>query len=308
MKSFLKWLGIIAGSLLGIVILVAGYIFMASETVIARSYDVPLMSFHAPSDAASVSRGERIAKISGCSNCHGEHLEGTVMFDEPNVARVNAPNLTTLAAQYSDADFERLLRRGVRPDGKSVWIMPSAMYSHLTDEDLGALIAWVRSKPLREGVGRERTMRTLGRVGIVTDKFKPAAVEVPADLKRSAPDYSDPISHGRYLVMTACTECHGQKLEGNDYLRAPNLLIAAAYSDTDFTRLMRTGRGLGDRDLGLMTGVAEARFSTFTDQEVQAIRAYLAAYARTGGSSLPQAGSEGYVRVSSTTLPSRMRM
>jgi cytochrome c553 len=286
MKTVLKWLGIVAGSLVGLVVLAAGYVFIASETVIARTYEVPRQHFQAPADVASVSRGERIATISGCGGCHGAQLEGTIMFDEPNIARVAAPNLTQLAQEYSDADFERAIRHGVRPDGKSVWIMPSAMYSHLTDEDLGALISWVRSKPAREGVGRERIMRALGRIGIVTEKFTPVATEVGSGASRKAPDYSDPVSHGRYLVMTACTECHGQNLQGNDFLRAPNLLIAAAYSEADFTRLMRTGRGLGDRDLGLMSKSA-SRFSTFTDQELQAIRTYLALYAQQGGNAAP---------------------
>jgi hypothetical protein len=38
---------------------------------------------------------------------------------------------------------------------------------------------------------------------------------------------------------------------------------------------MRTGRGLGDRKLGLMAEVAEVRFKLFTDEEVRAVRNYL---------------------------------
>ena len=287
MKSILKWLGIVAGALVAVVLVAVVYVFVASEHVVARTYDVGLTNFAAPHDADAIRRGERLAAISGCTGCHGAELQGTVMFDEPNVARVNAPNLTQLVRQYSDPELERVLRHGVKPDGTSVWIMPSAMFSHFTDEDLGALIAYLRSLPERPGVGRERTLRTFGRIGIVTEKFKPVAPEAAAAAPRQTPDYSDVMSHGRYLVMTACTECHGEKLQGFDFAHAPNLIVAGAYSDADFARLMRTGVGLGDRNLGLMSEAARARFAKFSDTEVQAIRTYLNEYVKQGGSSPP---------------------
>jgi cytochrome c553 len=287
MKTVLKWLGIVAGTLVAIVLVAVLYVFVASERVVARIYDVGLTGFTAAHDAEAVRRGERLAKISGCTGCHGAELQGTVMFDEPNIARVNAPNLTQLARQYSDAELERVIRHGVKPDGTSVWIMPSAMFKHFTDADLSDLVAYVRSLPERPGPGRDRTLRTLGRIGVVTEKFTPVAMLAAAAVDRGAPDYSEPVSHGRYLVMTACTECHGEKLQGSDFLHAPNLIVAGAYSDGDFTKLMRTGVGLGERNLGLMSEVAKDRFAMFTDVEVQAIRSYLNEYVRQGGSNPP---------------------
>jgi mono/diheme cytochrome c family protein len=287
MKSVLKWLGILAGTLAALILAAVAYVFVASERVVARTYDVPLTSFAASTDADAIRRGERLAAISGCNGCHGAQLQGAVMFDEPNIARFTAPNLTQLARQYSDSELERVIRHGVKPDGTSVWIMPSAMFRHFTDEDLAALVGYVRSLPERPGVGRERTLRTLGRIGIVTEKFTPVAAQAAVVVERGTPDYSDPLSHGRYLVMTACTECHGEKLQGSDFLHAPNLIVAGAYSDADFTRLMQTGVGLGDRDLGLMSEVAKSRFSNFSDTELQAIRTYLNEYVGTGGNSPP---------------------
>jgi len=55
----------------------------------------------------------------------------------------------------------------------------------------------------------------------------------------------------------------------------PPLAIVNAYSFEDFSRLMATGIGLGDRDLGLVSEVAEYRFSHFSDDEVQALYAFL---------------------------------
>ena len=58
-------------------------------------------------------------------------------------------------------------------------------------------------------------------------------------------------------------------------------------TDEDFTRLMRTGIGIGNRDLGKMTAMGRDRFSSLTDEEVRAIRAYLQEFVRLGGQSMP---------------------
>ncbi|HEY4367579.1 MAG TPA: c-type cytochrome [Steroidobacteraceae bacterium] len=287
MRRILKWLGIGVATIAAVALVAVLYLFVASQRIIARTYPIPPSSFDAPSDSTSVRKGARLATIYGCNNCHGQDMAGTVLFDEPGIARISAPNLTAIVKDYTDGELERLVRRGVKRDGTSTWIMPSQMFAHLTDADLGAIIAYVRSVPQRAGVARETSIRPLGRIGILTGQFKPVATEIPAAPLRTDADNSDPLAHGKYLVMTACTECHGANLEGSDFLQAPNLLAAAAYTNDDFFRLMRTGVGIGNRNLGLMTEVAAARFAAFTDDEVAAVRTYLDAFARQGGTSLP---------------------
>jgi hypothetical protein len=82
---------------------------------------------------------------------------------------------------------------------------------------------------------------------------------------------------GKYLVMTTCTECHGQSLQGDAFLKAPSLIVTTGYSEAAFRHLMKTGIGLGDRKLGLMTEVSATRFASFTDQELEAVQTYLGA-------------------------------
>lgn len=286
MKRALKLLTLTVGVLLTAGLCAAGYVYVASERALARTYAVPLKPFQAPRDATAVAAGQRLATIYGCNNCHGARLEGTKLYDEPGIARISAPNVSRIAHEYTDAELERLIRHGVKLDGTSTWIMPAAMFSHLTDEDLGNIIAWVRSMPAVDGVAREMTLRPLGRIGVVSEKFVPQALQVTAS-EPSAMDRADPLAQGRYLVMTACTECHGANLAGSDIVNAPGLMVAAAYSQADFARLMRTGIGRGDRKLGLMTEVGQVRFSAFTDAEVDAVRAYLEAFVQRGGTVLP---------------------
>ena len=274
MRRVLKWTGLGLGAMFVIALCAAAYVYVGSELIVARTYDVPLTTFRAPRDAAAVDAGRRLATIYGCNNCHAAHLNGTVLWDKPGIARITAPNVSRIALEYSDAELERLIRRGVKRDGTSTWIMPAQMFSHLTDEDLGNIIAWVRSMPAVDGVAREMTLRPLGRIGLVLNEFKPVAAQVD----RSVPavvDRANPLSHGRYLVMSACTECHGAHLEGMEIVQAPGLIIAAAYSRDELTRLLRTGVGKGERKLGLMAEVARDDFSHFTDEEIAAIHNYL---------------------------------
>jgi cytochrome c553 len=81
----------------------------------------------------------------------------------------------------------------------------------------------------------------------------------------------------RWGASDACTECHGLDLTGGE--KAPDLRVAASYSAEAFTRLLRTGKAAGDRELELMSGVARRRFSHFNDAEIQALQTYLLARA-----------------------------
>jgi mono/diheme cytochrome c family protein len=151
------------------------------------------------------------------------------------------------------------------------------MFSRMTDEDLAAIIAYVRSVPLKEG-GADRGIAfgPVGRIGLVTGKFKPLVAQIDPHLKPApTTDRSDPLAFGEYLVKTSCTECHGGDLQGTEFLKAPSLAVLQGYDDASFTKLMRTGIGIGNRKLGLMTEVGETRFPRMTDDEVDAIRQYL---------------------------------
>jgi cytochrome c553 len=281
MHKFLQWLAACMLTVATLAAAAAGYVYFASEALMARTYNAPLRPFNAPRDADSVEKGKRLATVYGCRNCHSANLEGSVMHDEPAVVRIAAPNITSIAKQYSDAELERLIRRGVKRDGKSVWIMPSPMYNQMSDDDLGAIIAYVKSVPETDGIAGDITLRRLGRIGVVLGKVKPAAVDAENHVYRVTAHDEDPLSRGKYLAMTACTECHGANLEGWDLAKAPSLVVASAYSEDDFVRLMRTGVGAGGRQLGLMGEMGRQRFAALTDDEVRALRLFLTEFART---------------------------
>jgi mono/diheme cytochrome c family protein len=277
-KRILKWAAMGAGALAVLAAVGTITLYVLSQREIDRQYSgVPLATIAVSHDADSVAKGKHLATLYGCFNsCHGDRMQGSKLYDEPGIARINAPNLTHVVREYTDAQLERLIRHGVKRDGTSTWLMPSPMFAHMSDEDLGNVIAFVRSAPVVDGPMRDVTLRYLGRIGIVAGKFKPLASKIaPGEHHAAVADRSDPMSFGKYLVMNTCTECHGQDLKGDDFLKAPNLIVTAGYSEEAFRHLMKTGIGIGGRKLGLMTEVGATRFPELTDEELDAIQTYL---------------------------------
>jgi mono/diheme cytochrome c family protein len=82
---------------------------------------------------------------------------------------------------------------------------------------------------------------------------------------------------GRQLALSTCSECHGWDLNAFEGDETPSLVVAKAYSNEQFIRLMRTGEVAagGKSTSGLMTDVAAYRFKVMTDEEIHALKAYL---------------------------------
>ena len=274
-QRFLKWLGIGLAGVVALLLLAATVIYALSARILHKTYAVPLVEIAVPSGPAAVAEGRRLAAIRGCNGCHGPQLEGDMFLDDPMLARIPAPNLTQVVADYSDAELERLIRHGVRKDGTGVVIMPSSMFAPLSDADLGLIIAYVRSAPPVDHDLPATRIGPIGRLGLVLGKFhtEPAVIDHTAPHAATAPK-NDRLAYGRYLALTSCTECHGSDLKGEPD-GAPNLVVAAAYSDSAFRSFFKTGNALGNRRLKLMSEMAERRFLHFTGDEVGALHAYL---------------------------------
>jgi len=270
-KRVLKWTAIVLGSLVTLALVV---IYGVSEYRLRETFDIAATPVAVPTDSASLALGRHIFETRGCTGCHGDNAAGKVFFDEPNIARLVAPNVTKAIRTYSDPELARLLRHGVRPNGRGVAVMPSSMFYHLDDADLGALIAYLRTMPEQAGPELPPTaMRILARVGLVIGQYKLEPTTIVHDAPRVAKG-SEPAALGQYLAKTSCTECHGQQLEGGD--GTPALSIVAGYSASEFAKLMREGVPRDGRVMEMMTPVAKGRFSHFTDDEVAALYAYLA--------------------------------
>jgi cytochrome c553 len=282
MNRPLRWAVAILGGAAVLACALVAVVYLATEPLLRRAYDAPLRPIAVPQETEAIAEGQRLAAIRGCfDGCHGQGVSGAVFWEEPWVARVVAPELTRVFSSHSDAELERVIRRGVRQDGSSVWVMPSNMFHHLSDADLGRIIAFIRSLPPGDGMETEVWFGPLGRLMLLLDPWPPMAQEIASDAPwATAAELEGEGGLGRYLALTVCTECHGMDLAGAADGTAPNLVVAAAYSQEQFARLMRTGKPIGDRELNLMALVARERFSRLTDAEVGALYAHLQARTR----------------------------
>jgi mono/diheme cytochrome c family protein len=203
------------------------------------------------------------------------------MFDDPLIARIVAPDLTAAVRHYSDGEFATIVRHGLRPDGRSVLIMPSEAYAPMTDGDLVRILAFLRSLPPANGLAPAVRVGPLGRLGLVSGKFRTTAQRFEAH-QAPTPARDSLGSQGRYLAQVACGHCHGRDLHGtsNPSFTSPDLRAVAAYSPDTFATLIRTGQALGGRELGTMSPWARSNLSYLTEDEVAALYAYLSAMAR----------------------------
>lgn len=284
MSSWKKWTLRILGSLLLLVVTAVGTIYALSERTIRRTYAVHEVPVTLPSDSASLARGAHFLEIS-CRGCHQKNLQGAVMFDEPGIARLVAPDVLAKIANYSDEELAGFLRYGVHKDGSSSFVMPPRGFYHLSDTDLGSIIASLRALPRQPEIALPaNAYRPLGRFGVVMGQFKPAVAEIDTTVVPVGADSLHRTTRrGEYLARVICTECHGPKLMGDPAQPSPALILAAGYNLEQFSKLLRTGTPRDSTTkLTLMAEVANATLKHLTDEEIAALHAYLTALPVTG--------------------------
>ncbi len=239
-----------------------GAVFTLSERILDRTYEAPLVSLHPPSPP-DLAEGERLARIVGCWNgCHGPRGEGGYEEIE-GIIRHTAPTLSQVVPLYSDEELVRLIRYGVKQDGKSAVGMTSYALWALGDQDLANIIAHLRRQPTLPPVERELQLTWRGRLALVTGTWRVSAEQVD----RSRPRWgnlpqSTPVERGRYLASVTCSECHGLDYRGNALEGAPSLAIISVYSQEQFARLLRTAQPVtGRQPLEEMSWVVGAPFT-----------------------------------------------
>src|SRR5574339_1094457 len=192
MKKLLKWVGAGFGALVGLMVIVLVAIYFQSQARLTRVYAVPEEVVAIPGDSASVEYGQHIFRFRGCEACHSgggyldvpsdqeaeshlnlpsqdvPHMEGNIYLDDPAIGKVMASNLTAgkggVGSQYGDRDWVRAIRHGIRPDGTPLLFMPSTEFYFLSDEDLGAVIAYIKSAPPVDHELPSSTISLTGRV------------------------------------------------------------------------------------------------------------------------------------------------
>jgi mono/diheme cytochrome c family protein len=274
MSRVFKWGGIALAAVVAVALVGVAYVYIASELIIDRHYPLPTSGIRAATDPAAIARGGRLAFVYGCADCHAHNLQGAFIADFGMRSR----NLTMLATQFSDADFDRVIRHGLRPDGTSVAeTMPSDAFQYMSDADVSDIIAYIRSRPHAGEPISTPSYDWSTRLKFLSGAGKTDAMWFP--LQKPALDLGARYALGRQIAMVACGECHTTSLVGDlppQPHHPPDLSIVAAYERADFIRFMHTGKAAGNRELPLMSAVARVRISHLNDAELNALYDYLA--------------------------------
>ena len=287
MSRILKIVGYIFGGLVVVVAVAATIAFFSSNARLKKHFVVAPRPITIPTDATALAQGKHLAETRGCNDCHGKDFSGNKVIEDGAMGRVHAPNITRgkggRMASFKDEDWVRAIRHGVGPDELGLFVMPSEEYSHFSDEDLGALVAYMKTVP---AVDRERPATSLGpvsRVLLATGKMKLAAevIDHPNVRPKSiAP--AGTADYGRY-VAASCMGCHGPNFSGGkidigppNWPQAANLTLhessrLAKWSEVDFVTTMRTAKRPDGTDVN---PVMPRVFGQMNDTELKALWAF----------------------------------
>ncbi len=288
MKQVLKWVAVVIAAVLGLIVVVVGAIYLISELRIQKSYDEFVAeAILLPADPEAIARGQHLVEIS-CVDCHGEDLGGEAMTEDLILAKLYAANLTSGEgglANQSDAQLVRAIRQGIGVDGKSLWFMPAQDFNHLSDADVGAIIAYLRQVPPVNNQQPKNSGGPLGRILFLVGMLPllPAELVDHEAVRPAAPPIGVSAEYGAYLGRS-CAGCHGANLAGGPIPGAPpgstnaaNLTPAgnlASWSQAEFFETMRTGITPDGRQLD-EEWMPWPTLAKMTDDELQAIWLYL---------------------------------
>ena len=229
-----KWvkrtsLGLVTLAILGVVTVVGGKV--AGERKLLRRITLPATPVAIVSGPARIEQGRYLFSTRGCADCHGANGGGkTVIQDGPML--IVSPNITTgansVTTAYEIADWVRTVRHGVKPNGNPVMIMPSEDYNRLTDDDMAAVIAYVKQLPPAAGVEPVIRLPTAVKVLYAVGMIKDAYEKIDHTLPTSQPvAQTVSVEHGAYVANT-CMGCHGPHLSGGKIPGAPPTWPATA--------------------------------------------------------------------------------
>ncbi len=254
MRKVVKWMGVGLGTLIGLIVIAAIVLSLKGNARLKRTVTVEVESVPIPTDSVALARGGHLVHLI-CADCHGTDLTGAALMDSSALGTIYAANITGMAEMRTDTDLVRAIRHAVAPDGRALAIMPSASLMYLSQEDLGAIIAYLKTIP-RSGAPKPLPHFTLlakALLGAGMFKVFPASYIDHHMPFPPMPEIGANVATGEYYSRL-CYECHGTDLAGGQppdpsSPPAPSLAIVRRWSESDFQTLAQTGKTPEGRQL-----------------------------------------------------------
>ena len=294
----MKWFGVIGGGLVLVAVLLVVVLFLVGSRKVNRTYDVAIATVSIPTDAASIARGKHYVEAVGvCQVCHGQNLAGPVIddckdvpcigfSDESIFGKIAPANLTSgiggIGGSFTDDDYIRAIRHGIGMDNQALTIMPAEEYNRISDDDLGAIIAYLKTLPPVDNEVGESGLGPLGRtLASFVEGLIPASLIDHEAQRPQSPAVGVTAEYGEYL-SNICTVCHGEGLSGsrvpgNDRVKAPDITMngdIGTWTKSQFIDTIRSGNTPRGNLLDPRF-MPWNRFTQMTNDELDAIWLYL---------------------------------
>jgi len=287
MGAVFKRIGLGLGLLLVLGVAVLLFASMLGERKRQRTVDVSVPGVAWATDAPGIARGHYLYRSRGCADCHGQDGGGREFINDGKGMRVRGPNITpgSPVAHYTAQDWERIIRHGVKADGRAALIMPSEDYNRLTNADVAAVVGYVRTLQPRSGgeavMELALPVKVLYGLGMIRD----ASEKIDHSLAPAQPVVAAVnAQHGAY-VANMCIGCHGPGLSGGSIPGGPPDWPAAAnltpgqgsamvrYRDASaFVAMLRSGKRPDGSSIAVMPFDS---LRELNDTDAQALFAYL---------------------------------
>jgi mono/diheme cytochrome c family protein len=285
-QPLLRWGGLIFSSLLALVltmvVVFAGFGLYKFRVV----RDIPVPDIQVIGASEQIARGQHLAD-SFCTSCHSLTAELPLTggvdlgkdFAIPLGSFIGA-NLTPAGplASWSDGEIFRALRNGVDRDGHWLVVMSSVRARNMSDEDILAVIAYLRSQPsvpndISYPLDRPNLLAlVMSGAGQIPEGPPPILGSIQAPSKAAT------VAYGEYIFSYQdCRDCHGEDLhggvEGQLAPIGPTLVGAKFWTTDEFVTAMRTGLTPGSKLMNsLMPWQSIGRMD---DEELTAMHMYL---------------------------------
>ena len=255
------------------------YVLKSSFPDVGASPDVKIQA-----TPEQIARGRYLAHhVAVCIDCHSErdwdHFAappivgtegkgGEVFPEEAGFpGTLIAPNITPAAlGNWSDGDVVRAVTTGVNKSGEALFpLMPYPAYAQMTQEDVYAIVAYVRTLKAIEHTP-PRSSLSFPMNLIVRTIPKPYVAP-------SEPDRSNSVVYGKYLTtIAACGECHTPQDHGTPL---PGMEMAGGFEFPLPTgKLVRSANITPDLETGIghwKRAYFIAQFKRFAKHEAQKI-------------------------------------
>lgn len=188
-----------------------------------KTFDAPYPEITASTDPDIIARGEYLVfGPAHCGSCHGtpgtisamddgkiKPLSGGTTVDIPPIATLHAFNLTpdveTGIGALTDGEIARVLRYNISHTGRLM--LPVMEYSQMSDEDITAIISYLRAQPAVKHKVEKSSYKFVGKALLAFGMLKPASIEKGPVASVSK---TDTLAYGKYLAsgVANCLGCH----------------------------------------------------------------------------------------------------